>query len=131
MKQAVESRYFGEGRSAVVSPLNKELLNADLENFRPTDFLTGGYGICMMSTMGKAAEMNGFAFSEARTKISFEPLADMSRLGSVDIKCFIKSGRYSAEEKSILENAATTMCPIGNSLNPEVKRTYEFIYGTE
>lgn len=62
--------------------------------------------------------------------ISFEPLPDMSRLDKLDVKCFIKNNNYTAEEKEILENAATKMCPVGNSISPLVKRSYEFVYGT-
>ncbi|ACU63384.1 OsmC family protein [Chitinophaga pinensis] len=131
MQPTVESRYLGNGKSSIVSPLNTEALNADSENFRPMNFLVGGYGTCMMSVMDMIAGQNGFNLSEARTEIRFSPMPDMSRLDTIDIKCFIRKGDYNAAEKQILEDAATKMCPIGNSLNPEIKRSYEFVYGVE
>jgi uncharacterized OsmC-like protein len=131
MEPVVESKYFGQGQSAIVSPLNSELLNADTERFRPMDFLTGGYGTCMMSMMDRVANQNGFTLSEARTEISYEPLPDMSRLDKISIKCFIKKDDYTPAEKAILENAATKMCPVGNSLNPDIQRSYHFVYGAE
>lgn len=127
----IRSTYSGAGTFAIQSPLNEEPLNADTENFKPIDFLIGGYGTCMMGTMAKVAEQNGFIFSEARTEIGFEPLAGMSRIDTIDIKCFIKNGDYTAEQKQILEDAAKKLCPIGNSLLPDIKRSYEFLYGAE
>lgn len=129
METFIETKYFGNNQSAIVSPLNTELLNADSEKFRPIDFLIGGYGSCMMNVMDKIAGESGFSLSEARTEISYEPLPDMSRLKIINIKCYIQKDDYSDEQKHVLETAATKMCPVGNSLNPEIERTYHFIYG--
>lgn len=131
MQPIINSKYYGAGKSAIISPLNTEPLNAAMENFRPIDFLPGGYGTCMMGIMDKVAGQNGFNLSEARTEIGFEMLPDNSRIDSIDIKCFIQKGDYTPEQKQVLENAATKMCPLGNSLHPDIKRSYQFLYGEE
>jgi uncharacterized OsmC-like protein len=102
-----------------------------MENFRPIDFLVGGYGTCMMGTMDNIAGKNGFNLSEARTEILSEYDSDKGRIGKLHIKCFITKGDYTAEQKQILENAAKQHCPIGNSLHPDIKKSFEFIYGAE
>lgn len=129
MQPTITSEYFGSGKSAIFSPLNQEPLQADSENFRPIDFLHGSYSTCMMGIMDKVAVQNGFNLSEARTEINFEMLPDNSRIDFIDIKCYISKEDYSSEEKQILENAATKICPVGNSLHPDIKRRYTFKYG--
>lgn len=131
MQTTINSKYFGAGKSAIISSLNTEPLNADMETFRPIDFLIGGYGTCMMSIMAKVAGDSGFELSEARTEIGYEILPDMSRLDQITVKCIIKNDNYSIAQKQLLEDAATKMCPLGNSLHPDIKRSYEFVYGAE
>jgi|SRR5699024_7955342 len=131
MQPTIISKYFGAGKSAITSPLNTEPLNADMETFRPIDFLPGGYGTCMMGIMDKIAGQNGFNLSEARTEIGFEMLPDNSRIDIINIKCFIPKENYTAEQKQILEKAATEMCPLGNSLHPDIERKIEFLYGVD
>lgn len=131
MQPTITSKHFRAGKSAIISPLNTEPLNTDMENFRPIDFLIGGYGTCMMGIMDKIASESGFTLSKARTEIDFEMLPDKSGIDKIEVKCFIKKGDYTPTQKQLLENAATKMCPIGNSLHPDIKKNIEFFYGVE
>ncbi|WP_222852295.1 OsmC family protein [Olivibacter sp. SDN3] len=129
MPPVIKSEFYGKGKSAIVAP-NKEPFIADMENFRPIDFLIGGYGTCMMGTMDNIAGKNGFNLSEARTEISTDYDSDKGRIAKIHIKCFIKKGDYTAEQKQILEDAAK-QCPIGNSLHPDIEKNIKFLYGVE
>ncbi|MEK6511187.1 OsmC family protein [Myroides odoratimimus] len=129
MNTTIKSNYYGDGKSAIISTLNEQPLYSDMENFRPIDFLVGGYGTCMMSIMDKIGIENGFRISKAKTEISYEMLTDNSRIDTLEIKCFIEDAHFTFEQKQILEQTALNKCPIGNSLHSDIKRRYEFIYG--
>jgi len=126
----IKSAYYGKGKSAILSPTGKEPWVADGVDFRPIDFLVGGYGTCMMSMMDRDAGKNGFNLSKARTEITSEFDNDNGRVGKINIKCFIQKGDYTAEQKKIMETAAKN-CPIGNSLHPDIEKNIEFLYGVE
>src|SRR5690606_31862740 len=120
----IKSAYYGKGKSAILSPTGKEPRVADGVDFRPIDFLVGGYGNWLMSMVDRDAGKSGFNLSKARTEITSEDDDDNGRVGKINSKCLIQQGDYTAQQKKILEAAADN-CPIGNRLHPDIGKDVE------
>lgn len=127
MKNAIETAYLGKYNSSTQTPLSNEPVKVDLK-FGPIDLLMGSYGSCMLGTVDFYARKKGFEVNGSKSALTYEMHADGDKVGIINVKLSFDK-EYTAEEKEVIETSAKKLCHVGNSLNPEIVRNYEFTYG--
>ena len=127
MMKLVETSYEGRFISKTKSPLSNDPIKVD-PKFGPIDLLMGAYGSCLLATVDFYAKKADFEVSASNSEISYGMHADGDRVGEIHVKIHFASGDYTSQQKELMENAAKKLCHVGNSLNPEIKRSYEFTY---
>lgn len=112
---------------------NKIMTDAPVDNggkgefFSPTDLLATALGSCMLTIMGKAAQVHGFDIDGTEVNISKIMGTAPRRIVEVVVEMTFPSD-YEPKVKKILE-AAAHECPVANSLHPDLKQTVIFHYG--
>lgn len=97
------------------------------ESFSPTDLVAAALSSCMMTVMGIAAGRHNINLQGATIDVVKEMVtAPVRRIGSIQVDIHMPKG-FSAEQRTILENAAHT-CPVHKSLSPEVQTPIKFHY---
>lgn len=127
MMTKIETSYNGRYKSSTQTPLSDDTINVDLK-FGPIDLLMGSYGSCMLGTVDYYARKKGFEVNGSKSELSYEMHADGDKVGKINVKLFF-SDDYSTEQKETIETSAKEYCHVGNSLNPAIIKSYEFIYG--
>lgn len=96
------------------------------EAFSPTDLMSTSLVTCMLTIMGIRSETHQIPFTKAEAAVTKIMANNPRRVGEiiVDLKIY---GRFTPEQKKILEEAALT-CPVYLSLHPELKKTVSFDY---
>lgn len=97
------------------------------EYFSPTDLLATALGSCMLTIMGQAAKVHGFDIDGASMKTTKVMGTNPRRVVEIIIELTFPHNGYSSKERKILELAAHE-CPVANSLHPDVKQTFTFLY---
>ena len=97
------------------------------EAFSPTDLLAASLGTCMLTTMGIAAQKNGFQMQIVSIEITKIMASNPRRVDEIQVTMDLSDSNYTDEQKSILENAALN-CPVAKSLHPDLKQTVDFNY---
>lgn len=123
----IETTYEGRYNSGTNSPLSNDPIKVDLK-FGPIDLLMGSYGSCMLGTIDYYARKKDFQVNGSKSEISYGMHADGGKVGTISIR-LIFDHEYTPEQKEIIETSARDLCHVGNSLNPEIVKYYEFIYG--
>lgn len=127
-QKLVKTSYLGRYQSQTENAFSNSAITVDAAKFTPLDLLAGAYNSCMLGTMEYAAKQNGFEIAEAKSQVDWDLSEDTTRIGAMDIK--ISFGKdFSDEQKEILETAAKTKCHVGQTLNPLIKKQFEFTYG--
>lgn len=127
MMTKIETTYEGRYNSSTNSPLSIDPIKVDLK-FGPIDLLMASYGSCMLGTVDYYARKKDFQVNGSKSEISYEMHADGGKVGTINIKLMFDK-EYTAEQKEIIETSAKDLCHVGSSLNPEILKNYEFIYG--
>lgn len=97
------------------------------EAFSPTDLLAASLGTCMLTTMGIAAQKNGFQMQIVSIEITKIMASNPRRVDEIQITMDLSDTNYTDEQKSLLENAALN-CPVAKSLHHDLKQTVDFNY---
>jgi len=97
--------------------------------FSPTDLVATAQASCILTIMGLVAQENGLDLSGARAHVTKEMVADpRRRIGTLSVTVSVPGGeRLSEEDRAKLENAAN-VCPVKQSLHPDVNVVIEFVY---
>ena len=127
-QKIVKTTYLGRYQSQTENPFNNTSIVVDAAKFTPLDLLTSAYNSCILGTMEYAAKQNNFEISEAKSQVDWDLSEDTTRIGKMDIKISFEKD-FSKEQKEILETAAKTKCHVGQTLNPNIEKTFEFTYG--
>ena len=93
------------------------------EAFSPTDLLATSLGACAITVVGIAARTHGFNVDGTSIKITKIMASDPRRVGEVIVEMDFPAAKYTEKEKSIIRHTINT-CPVGQSLNPELKQTF-------
>jgi len=99
------------------------------EAFSPTDLLAGALGTCILTVVGIVAQRSKIDLTGMTARVE----KDMSstpvhRVGRIKTVIHMPKGlKLSDAERSKLENAAR-LCPVKQSLHPEVEVPVEFVY---
>jgi putative redox protein len=135
---AVEIEIVYEGRlycGAVHGPSGATLrTTAPVDNggtgdkFSPTDLVATALGTCMLTIMGIASDRIGIELTGTKVKVIKEmAAAPVRRIGRLAVTITLPSGlALSEKDRTILEDAAR-LCPVKQSLHPDVKVDTEFI----
>ena len=93
------------------------------EAFSPTDLLATSLGACAITVVGIAARTHGFNVDGTSIKITKIMASDPRCVGEVIVEMDFPAVKYTEKEKSIIRHTINT-CPVGQSLNPELKQTF-------
>ena len=96
------------------------------EAFSPTDLIATALASCMMTIMGIVAERDGIELEGTIAEVQKIMAKNPRRIGEIKIKIKF-SQKLNRDEREKLERAAKT-CPVSESLNENLKETFEFIY---
>ncbi len=136
---AVEINITYEGGlhcTAVHGPSQQKLVtDAPVDNggkgeaFSPTDLVATALGVCMATVMDLVAKRNHLQIEGLRIRVLKEMTADpVRRIGALRAKLVFPRGKkLSAADRAKLE-AAAKVCPVKQSLHPDVQVELEFVY---
>jgi putative redox protein len=136
---AVEINITYEGRllctATHVPSKNTLTTDAPVDNggkgtaFSPTDLVATALGACMATIMGLEAKRSNLDIDGLRVQVLKEMTADpVRRIGSLKTRLVFPKGKpLTAADRARLE-AAANVCPVKQSLHPDVKMPVEFIY---
>jgi putative redox protein len=100
------------------------------EFFSPTDLVASALGSCMLTVMGIIARNHGFNIDGTHAKITKIMGTDPRRIAEIRVELTFPHNDYSGKEKHLIENAAR-VCPVANSLHPELIQTVIFNYSNQ
>jgi putative redox protein len=97
--------------------------------FSPTDLVATALGTCMATIMGLVAQRNNLNIEGLQIQVIKEMAADpVRRIGALKTRLIFPAGKkFSSADRAKLE-AAAKVCPVKQSLHPEVKTPVEFVY---
>lgn len=136
---AVEINIVYEGGlhcTAVHGPSKQKLgTDAPVDNggtgsaFSPTDLVATALGTCMATIMGLVAKRNHLDIDGLKVQVLKEMVAEPTRrIGSLKTRIVFPAGKaLSAADRAKLE-AAAKVCPVKQSLHPDVQTPVEFVY---
>lgn len=93
--------------------------------FSPTDLMATSLGLCMITIMGIAANNSGFSIEGTKANIQKIMSASPRRVGEVIVELNFPPHNYSEKEKQIIRQCAK-ICPVSQSLHPDLKQTIIF-----
>jgi putative redox protein len=99
------------------------------EAFSPTDLLAAALGTCLLTVVGLVAKRSNIDLGgmTARVEKDMSP-GPVHRVGRIKTVVTMPKGlKLSDADRSKLENAAR-LCPVKQSLHPEVEVPVEFVY---
>lgn len=102
--------------------------NGKGESISPTDMLAGALGSCILTIMGMAADTHGFDIVGTELEITKVMEANPRRISEIHI-VFNFPRDYEPKTKRIIESTAK-ICPVENSLHPDIKRVITYNYKT-
>ncbi|MDR2564088.1 MAG: OsmC family protein [Prevotellaceae bacterium] len=97
------------------------------ESFSPTDLLAAALGSCTLTIMGQAAKVHGFDIDGASMKTTKVMGTNPRRVVEIIVELTFPHDNYSDKERKILE-AAARECPAAQSLHPDLKQSFTFLY---
>ncbi|MGO8690659.1 MAG: OsmC family protein [Thermoguttaceae bacterium] len=137
MSEVIELTYPGKLRCrATLAASGQELVtDAPRENgglgeaFSPTDLLAGALGTCLLTVVGIVGQRSNIDLAGMTARIEKEMSSGpVRRVGRIKTVVHMPKGlKLSDAERSKLENAAK-LCPVKQSLHPEVEVLVEFVY---
>jgi putative redox protein len=137
MSQVLDLSYTGKLRcKAVLAATGQELrTDAPPENgglgeaFSPTDLVAAALGTCLMTVIGLVAQRSKIDVTGMSARIEKDMAAPPARrIGRIKTVIQMPKGlKLSDAERTKLENAAK-LCPVKQSLHPEVEVPIEFVY---
>lgn len=96
------------------------------EKFSPTDLMGAALASCILTTMAMVAERDGVSLIGAKAEVVKEMITSPRRIGSLKTEITLPAS-ISSDYRAKLERAAH-LCPVHQSLHPEIDKTLTFIY---
>lgn len=98
------------------------------DQFSPTDLVATALGTCMLTIMGIVARRTGLELTGTKVKVVKEMTAvPVRRIGRLAVTITVPPGlALSEKDRADLEKAAN-LCPVKQSLHPDVVVDTEFI----
>lgn len=129
-------QYVGELRTVCEHSASHSSIETDAptdnhgkgEKFSPTDLVATSLASCMLTVMGLAGQTIGFSIDGAIATVEKFMGTDPRRIVKIRIVIDFPAIEYSEKEKQIIRHAAK-MCPVGQSLHPDLEQ--EIIFNFE
>jgi len=129
-------RYVGELRTICEHIASSSLLETDApvdnhgkgEKFSPTDLVSTSLASCMLTVMGLAGQNHGFSIDGAEALVEKTMGTEPRRISKIRIVIDFPENDYSEKQKQIIRYAAK-ICPVGQSLHPDLEQ--EIIFNFE
>jgi putative redox protein len=138
MAVTIEVAYLGHLHCEAVHGPSQHSLKTDApvdnggkgEAYSPTDLVATALGTCLMTVMGIVADRRHLNLSGTRVRVVKEMTSVPTRhIGALTTTITIPGGaRLAQGDRALLERTAD-LCPVRQSLHPEVKVTMNFEYG--
>lgn len=93
--------------------------------YSPMDMLISSLGACMLSMMGFMAAKRGFSIDGATVALDYTQDEATHAIATVTAVFSFPGLSFGEAEKKILQGAAKA-CPVGASLNPDIKKDLVF-----
>ena len=134
MKNQIEVVYKGDLKTRAIHLASKSEIITDApvdhqgkgEKFSPTDLVATALGSCMLTIMGITAKSQNIDILGAKAKVGKIMGENPRKISQINIELIFKSP-VSNKHKIILERAAKC-CPVGKTLNGNIKENIKFIY---
>ncbi len=97
------------------------------ETFSPTDLVATSLAACILTTIGIKVEDKGLDITGAKAEVEKVMASDPRRISEINMKIYMPAKNYSDKEKVLIEKIAHH-CPVGRSLNADLKETMEIIW---
>lgn len=99
------------------------------EAFSPTDLVAAALGTCLVTIMGLVAQRGGLDISGTRVHVVKDmAAAPQRRIATLRTTITLpKDKKLAQADRERLENAAK-LCPVKQSLHPDVNMPVEFVY---
>jgi putative redox protein len=97
------------------------------ETFSPTDLVATSLAACILTTIGIKLEEKGVDITGAKAEVEKVMASDPRRISEINMKIYMPAKNYSDKEKVLIEKIAHH-CPVGRSLNADLKETMEIIW---
>jgi putative redox protein len=97
------------------------------ETFSPTDLVATSLAACILTTIGIKLEEKGVDITGAKAEVEKVMASDPRRISEINMKIYMPAKNYSDKEKVLIEKIAKH-CPVGRSLNADLKETMEIIW---
>jgi putative redox protein len=97
------------------------------ETFSPTDLVATSLAACILTTIGIKVEEKGLDIAGAKAEVEKVMASDPRRISEINMKIYMPAKNYSDKEKVLIEKIAKH-CPVGRSLNADLKETMEIIW---
>lgn len=97
------------------------------ETFSPTDLVATSLAACILTTIGIKVEDKGLDIAGAKAEVEKVMASDPRRISEINMKIYMPAKNYSDKEKVLIEKIAHH-CPVGRSLNADLKETMEIIW---
>ena len=122
----IKTDYNGSLSTSTNYPLSENPILTKTNPFGPTDLLTVSLSSCIATYIDFIAKKNGFSTDNADVEIVKTMNSDGTMVTNFDVVVNLNSW-FTDDQKQVIESASKT-CPVGNSLHPDIKRTYIFNY---
>ncbi len=99
----------------------------DGSSFSPTDLVAAALGTCAITTMAIVAEREGIPFEQASFRLEKHMGGPPRRISRIPVQILLPES-LDAAQRRVLENTARN-CPVALTLNDEVEKSFEFVYG--
>lgn len=114
------------GKSALVLKTdNSPESNANGTELTPVDMFVGSVGACMLSMIGYTAAKKGLNVDGTTAQMTYEQNPDTHAVSEISVT-FRFSGDALDEKTQKILAAAAKACPVGASINPDIKKTLTF-----
>jgi len=122
----VKTKYTGGLSTSTEYPMSAHSILTSAKPFGPTDLFAASLGSCIITYVDFIARKNNFETPGIEIEIKKTLNADASKVTAFDVILNLQNN-FTSQQKQIIEAAAQS-CPVGNSIHPDIRRTYVFNY---
>lgn len=114
------------GKSALVLKTdNSPESNANSTELTPVDMFVGSVGACMLSMIGYTAAKKGLNVDGTTAQMTYEQNPDTHAVSEISVAFRFRGDALDEKTQKILA-ATAKACPVGASINPDIKKTLTF-----
>lgn len=106
---------------------NSDESNKNETTFTPVDMFVSSVGACMLTVMGMVAAKRGFDIKGATASMAYTSDPTTHQVASISITFHMPPLQLSDSDKRTLA-ATARACPVGASINPNIKKEIAFEY---